>query len=57
MRVETQWRQGPAGPAGLDNAAVFQTLDRCRIDDADGRIFDGLQLMERAALAAMYSKG
>ena len=50
MRVQTQWRQGFGGPTGLDYPAVFQTMDRIGVRDADGEIFAGLQIMERAAL-------
>ena len=54
--MDTQWRMGPAGPIGLDNTAVFQTLDRCKISDPDGELFAGIQVMERAALAVIYRK-
>lgn len=49
MRLQTQWRTGPAGPTGLDYAGVRAGLAmmRARIDFVD------LQMMESAALAAM----
>jgi hypothetical protein len=47
---------GSGGPIGLDNTAVFDTLDRCKISDPDGELFAGIQVMERAALAAIYRK-
>lgn len=49
LRLQTQWRTGPAGPTGLDYAGVRAALAmmRQRID------FGDLQMMESAALAAM----
>jgi hypothetical protein len=50
----TQWRVGAAGATGLDYSAlpvVFRVRGIRGADRAD--VFDGLQIMERAALAAM----
>jgi hypothetical protein len=50
----TQWRVGATGATGLDYAAlpaVFSIRHIKREDRAD--VFDGLQVMERAALEAM----
>jgi len=52
LRVQTQWVQGPGGATGLNYPAVFATLDRLKIADPAGAIFDGLQVMERAVLKA-----
>ena len=57
MRVQTQWRYSFGGPSGLDYTAVFETMDRLRVSDAEGHIFEGLQVMEVAALRAMAEKG
>ena len=56
LLIETQWRAGPGGAIGLDYPAVFQTLDRCRVDDPDGEVFAGIQLMEAAALNEIHRK-
>jgi len=56
MRVQTQWRAGMGGYYGLDYAAVDVALRRARIEDDDGAIFAGLQVMEFAALRAMNAK-
>ena len=54
MRVQTQWRMSAmGGPVGLDYASVDVALRRARIVDGDGAIFEGLQVMEHAALSAM----
>lgn len=57
LRVQTQWRYSFGGPSGLDYPAVFQTMDRLRVVDTEGHIFEGLQVMEVAALRAMTEKG
>lgn len=54
LRVQTQWRVGGMGsPVGLDYAAVDVAMRRGRIDDPEGLIFEGLQVMEHAALGAL----
>jgi len=54
LRVQTQWRVGGMGGAvGLDYPAVFAVMDRLRIDDNDGALFAGVQVMEVAALRAL----
>ena len=53
MRVQTQWRTAGFGNAvGLDYSAVWATLNGLRIKNK-AEIFDGLQVMELAALAAL----
>lgn len=47
LRVQTQWRVGMSGPVGLDYVAVDVVLRRLGLG---GDVFDGLQIMERAAL-------
>lgn len=56
MRVQTQWRCGPGGYYGLDYPAVFQVMARLKEADPDGEIFDGLQVMETAALNVMTER-
>lgn len=53
LRVQTQWRTSIGGIVGLDYPAVFQLMDRLKIKDPDGEVFDGLQIMEFAALKAL----
>lgn len=54
LRVQTQWRvAGMGGAIGLDYPAVFGVMDRARIDDNDGELFAGVQVMEVAALRAL----
>jgi hypothetical protein len=57
MHVQTQWRTGFDGPVGLDYTAVDVALRRLRIEDEDGALFAGLQVMEFTALRAMTAKG
>lgn len=53
-RLGTQWNAGHAGATGLRYEAVYPLLDRSYPDaDEWDRALDDLQLMERAALAAM----
>ena len=52
MRVETQWRHGFDGPSGLDYNAVDVVLKRFPVDD-EPAVWEGLQIMEKAALKAM----
>ncbi|MCE2910213.1 MAG: DUF1799 domain-containing protein [Burkholderiaceae bacterium] len=54
LAVQTQWRIGGMGhPVGLDYQGVDVALRRLRIEDPDGELFAGLQVMEIAALDAM----
>lgn len=54
MRVQTQWRlAGMGGVVGLDYQAVDVVMRRLRIEDEDGELFAGLQVMEIAALKAL----
>lgn len=55
MRVQTQWRVGPAGPSGLDYAGVSSALRLMRSRPSP-ELFDDLQAMETAALRAMRGK-
>lgn len=58
LRVQTQWRQGGMGGAiGLDYTAVDVVMRRARIEDPDGELFEGLQIMETAALKIMSREG
>jgi hypothetical protein len=50
LRVQTQWRTGASGVIGLDYVAVDVVLRRYRASDD---VFEGLQIMERAALREM----
>ncbi len=50
--MQTQWRTSFGGLVGLDYPAVLAVLDRLKLDP-DGEIFDGLQVMEFAALQAL----
>ena len=50
LRVQTQWRTGPGGFVGLDYQAVFSVMERLKIQDDDGELFAGLQIMEAVAL-------
>lgn len=52
--MTTQWRMGPSGCHGLDYTAVDVVMRRRGIEDVDGLVFAGLQVMEGAALAAMH---
>lgn len=53
MRVQTQWRSSGFGPTGLDYGAVDVVMRRLRIDDPDGELFEGLQVMEIEALKVL----
>lgn len=55
MRVQTQWRYSAGGPAGLDYGAVLATMGHLGVADPGARIFDGLQVMEAAAVKAMIN--
>lgn len=47
----TQWRVGPAGPTGLDYAALEPTLRLMAVPADDWpELFEDVQTMERAAL-------
>lgn len=57
VRLQTQWRVGMGGATGLDYTAVLALLRTLRLprERAD-ELFADVQLMERAALAAMHKK-
>lgn len=53
MRVQTQWKFSGFGTmTGLDYNGVDVVMRRAGIQDPDGSIFTGLQVMEVAALNA-----
>ena len=55
LALQTQWRVGMAGPTGLDYNAIPLVMRAYRISRADWpEIFDGIRLMERAALEEMH---
>lgn len=54
MRLQTQWKYASSGTAiGLDYTSVDVVMRRLNIEDTDGSVFDGLQVMEFAALDAV----
>ena len=56
-KVQTQWRVGMAGPTGLDYTPLLALMARMNLSDADhDELFDDVQTLERAALAAMNTK-
>ena len=55
LAMRTQWTYGPGGPVGLNYAALPEVWRRLRVPPAErDDVFNGLQIMERAALAATY---
>jgi hypothetical protein len=53
LRVQTQWRvAGLGGAIGLDYTAVEAAMRMLRVPNR-AEVFDGLQVMELAALEAM----
>jgi hypothetical protein len=53
LRIQTQWRvSGMGGPVGLDYTAVEAAMRMLRLRNRT-ELFDGLQVMEVAALKAM----
>jgi hypothetical protein len=57
LKYSTQWRMGPAGPAGLDLAIFHAALDRKGItgDEFDAINAD-LGIIEQAALKNIHAK-
>lgn len=55
LRVQTQWRHGFNGPTGLDYPGVEATMRMARIARTV-ELFDGLQVMEFAALKALQER-
>jgi hypothetical protein len=52
--LTTQWRMGPAGPTGLDYAALEPALRLMAVPTDDWpALFEDVQTMERAALEEM----
>lgn len=49
IATQTQWRQGPAGPSGMDYTGVESALRLMRIE-ATAELFQQIRLMERTAL-------
>lgn len=53
--LNTQWNVGMGGRTGLRYESLYPLLDRMGLTDDEWRgYFDDVQVMERAALAAMY---
>ncbi|MGZ8132540.1 DUF1799 domain-containing protein [Bordetella bronchiseptica] len=53
----SQWRIGFAGPTGLDYGALAGVMRLLRVpDDAEVDVFDGVRVMESAALRMMNKK-
>ena len=56
LRVQTQWRIGMSGATGLDYNAIRWTFEMYGVSD-QREMFEGLQVMEAAALGAMNKNG
>lgn len=57
IAMSTQWRTGSAGAIGLDYGALPSVMEMLGVDAADRpEVFDGLRLMEDAALEEMRSQ-
>lgn len=57
MQLRTQWTLGMGGPTGLRYEAAYPLLDRIAKEPAQwDSLFDDVQTMERAALAAIHDK-
>lgn len=56
LRVETQWRVGMNGATGLDYNAIRWAFEMYGVSD-QREMFEGLQVMEAAALGAMNKNG
>lgn len=55
MAVGTQWNVGVGGRTGLRYETVYPLLDRMTSTEAGWQaLFDDVQVLERAALGAMY---
>ena len=55
MALRTQWRHGFNGPTGLDYSVLPETWRRMKVaPDRRDEVFAGLQVLEAAALAAIY---
>lgn len=55
--MSTQWRVGVGGAVGLDYNVIPLVFDiRGVTDDDRGEVFDGLKIMERAALDVINGK-
>ena len=52
LRVETQWRIGMRGATGLDYNVIRWAFEMYGVSD-QREMFEGLQVMEAAALGAM----
>lgn len=55
MRLQTQWRTGYEGLIGLDYNAVSVVFNLLELNNRQ-EIFDGLQVMEFAALKVIRAK-
>lgn len=56
LRLQTQWRHGFSGALGLDYVAARWLFDLYPPEDPR-ELLEGLQVMERAALAALNEGG
>ena len=56
LRVQTQWRVGMSGATGLDYNAIRWAFEMYGVSD-QREMFEGLQVMEAAALGAMNKNG
>ena len=54
LLVGTQWRTSMSGVVGLDYNVLFRLLDlECQDQDRWKEVFEGVRVMESAAIAAM----
>lgn len=55
--MQSQWNVGTAGATGLQYLVLFALMDRLKLSDDDhDALFDDIQTLEHAALAAMSAK-
>lgn len=56
LRVSTQWRTSMGGVIGLDYSVLMMVMDMYDIKDKKA-VFEGIQIMESAALSSLNDKG
>lgn len=57
LGISTQWRQGAAGPSGLDYGVVFHELDGMGLEKREyDEMMDCVRIIEDAALARFHKK-
>lgn len=55
LAMRTQWTYGQNGPVGLNYSSLPEVWRRLHVPPAErDDVFNGLQIMEHAALAATY---